>query len=355
MSKCQCYLLTGELCEVDVDECESQPCQNGGRCEDGRASYTCHCPEAEPGELPWGGDHCGVRLHGCVDHECQNGAACRPRLDGGEHSHECVCPHGFYDEQCSTRTTFSFSSPGFIHIQVPLGERTRREVEHRAHRGFGLQLRFRTTLPNMLLIYRGDGDSHFLLEIVNGGLRARAFSEETELDVTFPGSVSDGDWRDAHVLVGGGGLVLILKGPGCDRDGCRVVDAGTDELPFQPSEAFTHVYVGGAPQELLEGSASGAGFIGCMEDLMVDSKPILPHTLPQDQGHELGCSKSDWCEPDPCHGHGRCVDLWTSYQCECYRPFHSESCSEGKHSGQISASRQSPGPLSGESELPEFA
>lgn len=321
----------GELCEVNIDECESQPCQNGGWCEDGRASYTCHCPEAEPGELPWGGDNCHVKLYGCVDHVCQNGATCQAWLEAGEHGHTCLCPHGFYDEQCSTRTTFSFSSPGFIHIQVVLEERTRREVAHRGHHGFGVQLRFRTTIHNMLLFYRGDVDNHLILEIVNGGLHAKAFSEESELDVTFPGLVSDGDWRDAHVFVDNEGLVLIVKGAGCDRDGCTVTDSGADEPAFQPSEAFTQVYVGGAPEQLLEYSESGAGFIGCMEDLMIDSKPILPQTLPEDQGHELGCSKTEWCQPDPCYGHGRCVDLWTSYQCDCYRPFHSERCSQGKH------------------------
>ncbi|KAK1883626.1 Protein crumbs like 1, partial [Dissostichus eleginoides] len=321
----------GEHCEVDIDECESQPCQNGGWCEDGRASYTCHCPEEEPGELPWGGDLCDVKLYGCVDHECQNGATCHPWLSEENHGHTCLCPHGFYDEQCSTRTTFSFSTPGFVLIQVDLEERTRREVEHQIHRGLGVQLRFRTTIPNMLLFYRGDVDNHLILEIVNGGLHAKAFSEESELDVRFPGLVSDGGWRDAHVFVDDGGLVLIVRGPGCDRDGCRVTDGGADEPPFQPSEAFSQIYIGGAPEELLEVSVSGAGFIGCMEDLMIDSKPILPQTLPEDQVHELGCSKTEWCKPDPCSGNGRCVDLWISFQCDCYRPYHSDSCSEGDH------------------------
>ncbi|XP_017289522.1 protein crumbs homolog 2a [Kryptolebias marmoratus] len=326
---CACPVgFLGKLCELDINECESEPCQNGGLCEDGRASYTCHCPEPQPGELPWGGRHCDVKLYGCVGHKCQNGATCLPNLEDGKHGHACLCPHGFYDAQCSTTTTFSLSTPGFIHIQVALKERTRREVEHHAHQGLGVQLRFRTTMPKMLLFYRGDMDNYLLLEIVKGGLHAKAFSEESEMDVTFPGLVSDGEWRDIHVLLDTNSLVLTLKGPGCQGHGCTVKDGSAEEPPFQSSKAFTDVYIGGAPNELLQLSISGTGFIGCIEDLIIDSKYILPQMLPGDQRYDLGCSKNEWCKPDPCNGHGHCVDLWTTYQCDCYRPFYGESCSE---------------------------
>ncbi|XP_020782374.1 protein crumbs homolog 2a [Boleophthalmus pectinirostris] len=318
----------GLQCELNINECESQPCQNGGWCEDGRASYTCHCPNPEPGELPWGGEHCHIRLHGCIEHQCQNGATCSPWLDGEEHVHTCLCPHGFYDQHCSTRTTFSFSSPGLIHLELQLEERERREVEHLNHHGIGVQLRFRTTLPNMLLFFRGDEENYLLLEIVNGGLYAKAFSEDSELHVTFSELVSDGDWRDAHVILDDQGLVLIVKGPGCDRDGCKVIDDGADEPRFEPSSAFSHVYVGGVPAELLDITVAKTSFIGCMEDLMIDSKAILPQSLPDNQEVELGCSKTTWCEPDPCSSHGQCVDMWTSYYCECHRPYYGDSCSE---------------------------
>ena len=43
----------GEFCDVDtVDDCLSEPCENGGSCTDSLNNYTCACT------LPWTGSTC---------------------------------------------------------------------------------------------------------------------------------------------------------------------------------------------------------------------------------------------------------------------------------------------------------
>ena len=42
--RCQCVEgYHGRLCEVDVDECDPNPCINGASCLDGLGSFTCRC------------------------------------------------------------------------------------------------------------------------------------------------------------------------------------------------------------------------------------------------------------------------------------------------------------------------
>ena len=35
---------------VDINECESQPCQNGGRCDDDDNRFTCTCQDGYTGD-----------------------------------------------------------------------------------------------------------------------------------------------------------------------------------------------------------------------------------------------------------------------------------------------------------------
>ena len=51
VSKCRASVLTflGNNCEIEVNECLSQPCQNGGSCIDELDSFSCRCPHGISG------------------------------------------------------------------------------------------------------------------------------------------------------------------------------------------------------------------------------------------------------------------------------------------------------------------
>ena len=325
---------------MDVDECESNPCQNGATCEDGINAYFCTCPDPEPGKLPWGGTDCGTQLTGCLEHQCQHDATCTPHLEHDQHAYTCTCSSGFAGDRCDTPTTFSFSMESFVLVEVPEVTRNRRDITVDSGSP-SVRLRFRTTLPDLVLFYRGSAEHFVCLELVRGALTARAESGALKMEVSLLDPVNDGHWHDALVTVDEK-LTLIREDSADDNDDYggdqmpkRAEDSGQNQLLFFHPEGLQQVFVGGVPLALHNNTVSMRGFLGCMEDLLVDSQPILPQNLLSDLGLdvEIGCNKTDWCQEDPCSLQGHCVDLWMDYRCDCQRPFYGNVCSEGMSSG----------------------
>ncbi|XP_022085321.1 protein crumbs-like isoform X2 [Acanthaster planci] len=82
----------GELCNVDIDECLLLPCLNSATCVDGVNSFTCECV---PG---FEGERCENNTNDCLPNPCLNGATCVDEVN----DYTCNCIPGFTDKNCST-------------------------------------------------------------------------------------------------------------------------------------------------------------------------------------------------------------------------------------------------------------
>ena len=92
-NSCDCDAgWTGPTCEKDIDECASNPCQNGGKCAHGVANFTCTCAAG------WTGDVCDKDSDECAAKPCKNGGECSDGFD----SFTCECAPGFEGETCTT-------------------------------------------------------------------------------------------------------------------------------------------------------------------------------------------------------------------------------------------------------------
>ncbi|XP_027731596.1 sushi, nidogen and EGF-like domain-containing protein 1 [Vombatus ursinus] len=91
----------GPHCELETDECQSDPCKNGGTCKDLPAAFVCQCPDG------FAGIHCEKEVDACDSGPCQHGGECEN--DGG--SYLCVCPEGFFGYHCEIASDPCFSNP----------------------------------------------------------------------------------------------------------------------------------------------------------------------------------------------------------------------------------------------------
>jgi Notch-like protein len=106
---CECLEgFSGDDCETEVNECDPNPCENGGECDDEVGGYICECPEG------FSGDDCETDIDYCDSEPCQNGGECIDGLTG----YTCECD-GYLGENCDLPMFETVTAPnGYEYCSV---------------------------------------------------------------------------------------------------------------------------------------------------------------------------------------------------------------------------------------------
>ena len=115
----RCSVAEGGNCDVDVNECDSNPCQNGATCDDSLTApseiaahaYRCTCVAG------WQGFNCADDIDECLSHPCANGAPCVESSTNetvSVHAYSCLCVPGFTNGLCQ----YTFISEYFANCSL---------------------------------------------------------------------------------------------------------------------------------------------------------------------------------------------------------------------------------------------
>lgn len=77
-----------------MNECESQPCLNGGQCIDRVNGYSCNCT------AEYTGDHCEKEYEACMNNPCENNGTCILSAKSKK-EFVCKCAPGWEGKTCS--------------------------------------------------------------------------------------------------------------------------------------------------------------------------------------------------------------------------------------------------------------
>ena len=75
---------SGDMCDVNINDCDPNRCANNGECIDGVNDFTCVC------EQGFTGQRCQHKIDYCDADPCQNGGTCK----NTETSAVCECRPG---------------------------------------------------------------------------------------------------------------------------------------------------------------------------------------------------------------------------------------------------------------------
>ncbi|NWQ81547.1 FBP1 protein, partial [Columbina picui] len=92
------FSTPGKFCEVQIENCGSNSCKNGGTCVDYEDHFKCNCP------IGFEGERCQLDIDACLFYNisCAPGGLCMDKSHGFNYTclSPCVCPLGYTGTFC---------------------------------------------------------------------------------------------------------------------------------------------------------------------------------------------------------------------------------------------------------------
>lgn len=242
-------------------------------------------------------------------------------LNETQHIFNCSCPDGFQGDRCEKSTTFSLVKSSLVTVNTNRSE------------GYDIYLRFRTTLPNGILVSGSGGGqagaaggSIFILELVNGRLNLHS-SLLNKWEGVFIGSgLNNSQWHKVFVAINSTHLLLSANEE-------TTIYPITQYDSNSTYTTFPVTYLGGTIPHLNSYlrhlTHELSSFVGCMQDVVINGQWIFPEEVNNNQSLvniETGCHRVPQCDPNPCGANGQCIDEWHTFSCSCQRPYLGHTC-----------------------------
>uniref|UniRef100_A0A673GGX8 Neurogenic locus notch homolog protein 2-like n=1 Tax=Sinocyclocheilus rhinocerous TaxID=307959 RepID=A0A673GGX8_9TELE len=338
-----CFILkkvfasqTGTNCEINFDDCASNPCDYG-ICKDGINRYECVC---KPG---FTGPQCKDEIDECQSNPCRNGGTC---VDD-ENGFHCQCPEGFHDPgpTCAELLTPCTPNPcanhgSCVHTPDYLGYQCNCQPGWQGKIVFAKECLTSSVLPTTGQLCTID-----INECTSNPCKNRGTCTNTSggyvcscrAGYTGPNCETDINDCSPNPCLNGGSCT---DGVNSFRCSCLPGFTGTRCA----TEVNDSCFNGGTCTDGINGfkCTCRSGFTGdyCQYEVNeCDSQPCLNGGVCQDalESYRCSCPKGytgprcqypvDWCRPsNPCKNGGRCRQKDASFTCDCLGSWSGRYC-----------------------------
>lgn len=196
--------------------------------------------------------------------------------------------------------------------------------------GYDIYLRFKTTLPNGILVFGSGGFYSYILELVNGRLNLHSSLLNKWEGVFIGSALNNSEWHKVFVAINSTHLLLSANEETTIYPITSYDIGGSSNASYT---TFPVTYLGGTIPHLSSYlrhlTHAPSSFVGCMQDVVINGQWIFPHEINANQSLvnvESGCPRTEQCNPNPCHSNGQCIDLWHTFSCACQRPHLGHTC-----------------------------